>query len=169
MTGPLKEATAIVQELMDIFDIAFTNKELLRGLSFEDFYNMASCMVRDGEAQRLYDALVTYIRKRATTTPRYEDFEFGVTCINDVCMYLDRTFVAHHQLTPIRPMALRLFEERAAYRTVALEHLRRHAAVVNKCAHTLHDLCVEVSHRPQHSGAKRARDEFESIASVFVV
>ena len=152
---------------MEAFDQAFTDgvSAVALNVKFEDLYRKAYNLVLHKFGELLYRELEERFRQHAPTTPQRSKFQLVAEFIRDTCKYLDRTLVGRLELTPIYDLAMRIFDERAAYRKAAVEHWQHHAAIVGKCALALQDIYTEVSFRPQHSGAKRSRDEFEACAS----
>ena len=78
-------------------------------------------------------------------------------------MYMNRNFMANGD--SVINMAKRIFQARAAHRRRAMEHLRRIAALVGKCALALKDhyrTTLEITYEPGNRGYRRARDEFEA-------
>lgn len=138
-----------------------------------DFYRetMAGAfnLVSHNHGRALYDGLVGAIQKHASTSPCKEDFVLGIALVNRICWQLDSSrygsWVVAQKVTPLNVVARLAFEERVAVRSCAMHHWRRHALVVGKCSMVLEAVYNEVSYRPQHSGAKRAREEFEAIAN----
>ena len=88
--------------------------------------------------------------------------------ISDIFSYMARNFMPgggdSGPYETMLKMALRAYDMRAAYRISAMERRRRTVSLVGKFAIALNDLYNEVAFRPEHSGAKRAREEFEALA-----
>ena len=87
--------------------------------------------------------------------------------ISDIFSYMARNFMPgggdSGPYETMLKMALRAYDMRAAYRISAMERRRRTLSLVGKFAIALKDIYNEVAFRPEHSGAKRAREEFEAL------
>ena len=170
-----EEATRVLAVLMEgiskfeaEYGPSLETKLVLREVNFEELFRTVYRLVLDRHGKRLYDALHAKFQEHARTMPRRDSFDVKAQTVRDICKYADMTYVADNQLTPIHVLAMRIFDERLAYRTAAMEHWRRHSTTVGKCALALREVYTEVTFRPHNSGAKRSRDEFEAAASALV-
>ena len=85
--------------------------------------------------------------------------------ISDIFYHMVRKYMSPGDSNAILNMAVRVYDERAAYRIVAMNRIRRKILLVGKFAIAFKELYNEVAFRPWHSGAKRARESYEAAAS----
>ena len=157
----MTEATQIVQEVMDDVDEVFA--ERLEDVSFYAVYSKVYLLVLHKHGHMLYVALESKLQEHAQTSPCSARFHRLAKMVGDLFLYMNRNFMANGD--SVINMAKRIFQARAAHRRRAMEHLRRIAALVGKCALALKDhyrTTLEIIYEPGNRGYRRARDEFEA-------
>ena len=152
------EAAASVQTIIEAVS---TFPEAPPNFQFEAAFRMAYNLALHRYSEMLYGALEKFFCERAREMIPREDFRMCAIMTRDVTMYMDRTYVASHKRTPVYDMAMSFYDARVPR---AIAHWRRHAHLVGRCAHVFGDVYTEVCYRPQHSGAKRSREDFEAAA-----
>ena len=154
-------ATQIVKEVMDDVDEVFA--ERLEDVSFEAVYSKVYLLVLHKHGHMLYVALESKLQEHAQTSFCFARFHRLANMVGDFFLFMNRNFMANGD--SVINMAKRIFQARAAHRRRAMEHLRRIAALVGKCALALKDhyrTTLEIIYEPGNRGYRRARDEFEA-------
>jgi hypothetical protein len=159
----------LMDEVMDAVDmilwLPLGSREISK-LRFETLYRHVYNLVAHGYGGMAYQALESKFRELAAKTYRRDDFNTveknnRLVMITDVFMYMRRNYMSAED--SIVNMAKRVYDERAAYRISVMERVRRTVSLIGKFAIALNVIYDEVAFRPEHSGAKRAREEFEAL------
>lgn len=158
------QAAAMLQKVCSRIDDVFKGfkNRALDSVPFEETYRCAYDLTTHKRGEVLYDALKDRFRAHASTFRSRDHFSTAAAVTSDLCKYLDRTWVMREKRTPVQELAMEIYDAPSSQRARKLSRLRRHASVVGHCACVLNVLYTEVTFRPQHSGAKRSREEFEA-------
>ena len=124
-----------------------------------DLYSKAYGLVVHNYSPMLYEAVEKRLLQLSHDAIPREKFMQVATMVRDVCMYMERTYIAFARRSPMLELAARFYDAR---KSRALAHWRRIAPLVGRWRKLLLEIYTEVTYRPGHSGAKRSQDEFEA-------
>ena len=140
---------------------------------FEDLYRSIFKIVLHGHGDMLYDLLDKHFFVLVSEiAPRKSTFEAIVkgrrfNMLRDVFMYYERSYLPKRfkYMFPqkISYFAIQKFKERERYINSVRRRLFRHARTVGRLVIFLKKMYNEITYRPGNKGAKRAREEFESL------
>ena len=143
--------------------LAFENRTA--GTRQEVVYRHAYLVVQHKHAAKLYKAVKRAIWVKSFEAISRENFMTAATISRNICMQMERTlYIPRKQLTPILELAENFHAERIPR---ALSRWRRCTPLVGRWAKFFREWYDEVTYRPQHSGAKRSRAEFEATSCVY--
>ncbi|KAF5838342.1 Cullin [Dunaliella salina] len=140
------------------------------GLSFEELYRNAYNMVLHKHGERLYNGLINTLTAHLQEIARqieqkegvsflaelkkhWDDHNKSTQMIRDILMYMDRTFVAQQQRTPVFALGLELW--------------RNHVVRSKQIAERLRTVLLDLVHR-ERSGETIDRALFRSITQMLV-
>lgn len=168
----------LLEKLNDAIDLLLRHDEPLSlGDSpvqhFEDLYRSIFTLVLDGHGDKLYDSLDRqFLVLVSEIAPGIKSFQAFLQSrrfkmLKDIFMYYEKSYLTkrfNYMVPPyISYFALQKFKEREKYIESVRRRLYLHARTVGRLVIFLKQMYNEITYRPGNKGAKRAREEFESL------
>ena len=137
-------------------------------LTFERSYRAAYTATLDGRGQEVYDSTMRIVKRycRGDRHIRREEMTSQANMIRDMALYNQCAYARHRGLPPFDEACMSIYQEHHILRRrrAAQQRVRRVGAAAAAARKALLELYIEVRFRPQNSGAKAARREFEAVA-----